>query len=216
MKNALKATLYATTVSIALLGAIGAPALFLSADSAIAKSNNGNNGQGNGNNGNRGNSGNTGNNENSGNNGNNSSNSNANAASWLGALNAGHANANAQENAASNSRVGLIQAYEAAVIATSVAQQEYEAALAALGEFAGFESQFESLEVFTAAFEADPAGLEEEAAYWAAFAALSTSNSNLHFSREIEGMALQQAANKETNEETITRLWDLLGVPSTE
>lgn len=200
MNKSVKSTLSAVFMSTALLVGTSGVALLVTTDSAFAKGNNGNNG-------NRGNSGSNGNNGNRGNSGNN-----GNGASSAGALNAAHANANAQANAASNSRVGLIQAYEAAVIATTVAQKDYEKALAAWTEFGEFESEFDDYADFSDAYDKDPTGLEDELAYWMAFDAISTSSSDLNASREIEDMALQLAANKETDEATIARLWDLLGL----
>ena len=129
-----------------------------------------------------------------------------------GALNAGRANANAQANASSNSRIGLIQVYEAAVMATSTAQQTYEVVLAEWTAFNGFESGFDSFPEFSEAYTENPTGLEEDQAYWQAYAALATASSNLNYAREIEEMALQLAANKDTDEATIARLWDLLGL----
>lgn len=208
MNLSVKSTTSAFLLSFLLLGSASTALIFLSADSVIAKNNNTNNGNGNNGNGNNG-----GNRGNRGNNGNANNNSNSgNSAASSGALNAAHANANAQANTASNSRVGLIQAYEAAVIATSVAKQEYETALAAWSEFSNFESRFDSYSDFAIAYNNNPAGLEDELAYWRASTALSTTNSDLNASQEIEDMALQLAANKETDEATIARLWDLLGL----
>lgn len=193
MIKTIKSMVYATFMSTLLLGFATSYVFFLSADSAIAKGNNANNS--NGNNGNRNNSGNRGN-----------------SGSSSGSLNAAHANANAEANAASNSRVGLIQAYEAAVVATSAAQTEYEDALSDWAEVSEFESGFDSYADFAAAYNSNSTGLEDELTYWLAYAALSTAGSSLTASREIEEMALQLAANKETDEATIARLWSLLGL----
>lgn len=207
MKNPVRTTLSAFSVSLATLGAVGVPAFVMSVEAAIAKDNNSNNG----NSGNRGNSENRGNSGNAGNGNNGGGNGNGANASSLGSLNAGHASDTAQENAASNSRVGLIQAFEAAALATFMAQTEYDTAASLFAEFEGFESTFDTLEDFVEAYNDNSSGLDEELAYWQAVQGLSAADSALHSSKEIEDMALQLAANQETDEATIARLWDLLG-----
>lgn len=153
-----------------------------------------------------------------GNNGNgngNSSNSSSNGkgnnhgatASSLGALNAAHANQNAFDNASENSRIGRIRTYMEAAGAAETA----EAALAEiLAGFEGFESGFATAEEFEAAFEADPTGLEEEAAYWAAVAEAAEAEAALEVLKAAAETALGAAGNKEITPEVIEELWVLL------
>lgn len=210
MKNTIKTTTYAITIGITMLAAAGTAVVLASADFAIAKGNN------NQNNGNRQNAGGNNGNENANTRTNNGHSNGRTANSGFGVFNVAITNPSVSTHAPRNSRVGLIQAYEAAVIATSQAKHEYENAQLAINGFSNFDSDFNTVAKFTKAYKENSSGLGAELEYWQAVADFNLADSNLNSSREIENMALQLAANQETDEATIGRLWDMLGVASSD
>lgn len=152
---------------------------------------------------------------------NNRSNSNSNGngrgsvASSLGALNAANANANALANASVNSRVGMIALYKLAVTASAEAAVKIEEAQTAYDEYlaAGFMSLYENYdEYLSAGLDAT----EEEIVYWETLnllqAAIDTTTADAEAAKTLEDEALKLAANKETGEEVIAALWELLNI----
>ena len=112
-------------------------------------------------------------------------------ASARGALNAAHASANARENASSDSRVGQIAIYEAAVYNTLEAQAAVDLATEALAEFGEYAPVYADYEEALAAYEASlleadaDVDFETELAYWEANNALTDANADLEEARAL-------------------------------
>lgn len=138
-------------------------------------------------------------------------------ASSLGALNAAHANANAQASAAANSQVGMIAIYKAAVLATAEGLEEVEAAQAKLDAYLleQIEEEFVSeYETYDDYLKADPVLDGDEILYWETVNSLQQAIDDAivdaAVSQQLEIELLEMAANKVTNEAIIAALWDLL------
>lgn len=121
-------TTAAAAIAVSSVSFVTFTTLALSTEMAVAGNGNGN-GKGNGNGNGNGNNGNSNGNSRSNNSG---GNGNGKIASTLGALNAAHANQNALDNAAPNSRVGMIATYQREAILTKELTAEAATALAAL------------------------------------------------------------------------------------
>lgn len=199
MKRFLQKSVSALAMSALVMGGVVVSSVSLIASPAFAKNNNANNGNGNGNN------------------GNGKANGNGATASSLGALNAAHANENAFLNASPNSRVGLIALYKAAVEATAAAGVAVtEAELALANHLASYASVYPTYDDYLAAVGTVTPPTAAETAYWDQVAllegAIGTALGEVETLKGLEGDALDLAANKETNEEVISALWDLLGL----
>ncbi|MCK4860477.1 MAG: hypothetical protein KAS85_01015 [Rhodobacteraceae bacterium] len=155
---------------------------------------------------------------------NRSNNGRGSTASSLGALNAAHANANALANAATNSRVGMIEIYKLAVGETAAASAAFDAAEAALGSFvdqcglvADGPLSVECLFILAEATTLAGDTITEPYTHATYLAALNQAVSDAYDAevnaKDLENIALQAAANKVTSDEVIIALWDLLDLP---
>ncbi len=209
MKRYFQSSVSAVALSVMVMGGV-TTTVSITAAPAFAKSDNANS---NSNGGNR--------NDNSNRGGRGNGNGRGAVASSLGALNAAHANENALANAAANSRVGMIAIYKAAVVASAEAalgiedaQAAYDAYVAAQ-EAAGFQSAYETYDDY---LTADPAPSEEEILHWETLDSLQstidTATADAVAAKTLENDALELAANKETGDEVISALWELLELPA--
>lgn len=187
MKRYFKSSISAMAMSALVMGGVAAT-VSLSAVPAFSKSENANNGNG----GNRG-----------GNRGGRENGNRGALTSSMGALNAAHANAMALANASENSRVGMIALYKAAVMASADAEADLE------WFKANCEAPVEEdiVNECTALLEA--ASVEAgDPDYYNRYIAIS--GDEIEGLDELENEALELAANKETNDDVIEALWDLL------
>ena len=213
MKRYFQSSISAVALSAMVMSGVVAT-VSITASPAFSKSNNANS---NSNGGNRNDNSNRGGRDNS--NRNDNSNGRGAVASSLGALNAAHANANALANASENSRVGMIALYKSAVIASAEAAVQIEEAQADYDEYvaaqeaAGFESTYGTYDDY---LTADPTPSEEEILHWETLnslqTAIDTATTEAETAKALENEALELAANKETSEEVIAALWDLLDI----
>jgi hypothetical protein len=137
-------TTVAAAIAVSGLSFATITTLALSTEMAFAENENGNNRNNNDNGNSRSNNDNGNSNSNSNNNG---GNGNGKTASALGALNAAHANQNALDNAAPNSRVGMIATYQREAILSTKLTAEAAAALATFVELDSAAPDYTSDEV---------------------------------------------------------------------
>ena len=213
MKRYFQSSISAVALSAMVMSGVVAT-VSITASPAFSKSNNANS---NSNNDNR--------NENSNRGGRDNSNGRGSVASSLGALNAAHANANALANAATNSRVGMIEIYKLAVGETAEASAAFDAAEAALGSFVDqcgsvaedpLSAECQALLDEATALAGDT--ITEPYTHATYLAALNQAVSDAYDAeaeaKDLEDIALEAAANKVTNDEVIAALWDLLEPPA--
>lgn len=189
MKRYFKSSISAMAMSALVMGGVAAT-VSLSAVPAFSKSENGNDGNRGGNRGGR-------------------ENGNRGAlTSSMGALNAAHANAIARENASANSRVGMIEVYKMAVVASAEADAALAYFYSICGELAN--------DVISAPLSTGCTNFLTEEALQLKVADLDYASyltilkSNVTKAGDFENEALELAANKETNDDVIEALWDLL------
>lgn len=206
MKRYIHSSVTALAMTAMLLGAVVVTTVGLSAVPAFSKSDNANSNPNSG----RGNNNRGGNSNNSGGNSNNSSGNNNDrgaAASSLGALNAAHANANAFANAAENSRVGMIELYKVAVMATAEAKNDLEWFKTNCENPEEESSIFKECNALMLAASENP---DEPLEYRDYLDILYTEAVDL---KNLEDKALELAANNRTDGEFIEALWSLLEIP---
>lgn len=139
------------------------------------------------------------------------------ATSSLGALNAAHTNATAQANAAAQSRDGLIALYKSTVMASAGFAKQVEEAQATFNEYvatqeaAGYVSAYKTYKEY---LRANPAPSEADILHWETLnslqATIDKATAEAVTAKALESEVLELAANKETGDEVITALWDLL------
>ncbi|PCJ75161.1 MAG: hypothetical protein COA53_07565 [Rhodobacteraceae bacterium] len=137
--------------------------------------------------------------------------------SSLGALNAAHTNAAAQANAAAQSRDGLIALYKSTVMASAGFAKQIEEAQATYNEYvatkeaAGYASAYKTYNEY---LRANPAPSENDILHWETLNSLQVkideATAEAAKAKALESEVLELAANKETGDEVIAALWDLL------
>lgn len=139
----------------------------------------------------------------------------ASATSSLGALNA--ANANALANTSRNSRDGMIALYKSAVMASAGLAKQIEEAQAILNEYvatqeaAGYVSAYKTYNEY---LRANPPASADDILHWETLnslqAAIDKTTAEAVTAKALESEVLKLAANKETGDEVIAALWNLL------
>ncbi len=135
--------------------------------------------------------------------------------SSLGALNA--ANANALANTSRNSRDGMIALYKSAVMASAGLAKQIEEAQAILKEYmatqeaAGYVSAYKTYSEY---LRANPPASADDILHWETVnslqATIDKATAEAAKAKALENEVLELAANKESGDEVIAALWNLL------